>query len=80
VLQLLERELIKIPFVLESEILPIVRLMDKYKNIPMSLADACLVKLSEQMTESTICTLDADFRIYRRAKRNIIPLIIPEGI
>ena len=80
VLKLLERELIQTPFKLESEISIIMRLMNKYKNIPMSLADACLVRMSEQITNSIICTLDNDFRVYRKEKRKIIPLIIPESL
>ena len=77
IFQLLERELIKISFQLESEIGVVKNLMSKYKDIPMSLADACLVRMSEQISDSTICTLDKDFRIYRKDKRKFIPLIIP---
>jgi len=78
ILKLLERELIQISFQLESEISSIKTLMNKYRNIPMSLADACLVRMSEQMSDSAICTLDSDFKIYRKDKRNIIPVIMPE--
>ena len=56
VFKLLERELVQIPFKLESEISIITSLMNKYKNIPMSLADASLVRMSEQITDSVICT------------------------
>jgi predicted nucleic acid-binding protein len=80
VFKLLERGLIQIPFNLETEINLILKLMEKYKNIPMSLADACLVRMCEQISESIICTLDSDFKIYRKAKRKIIPLIMPEDI
>jgi predicted nucleic acid-binding protein len=76
--QLLERDLIHVPFDLESEISTIVSLMKKYNNVPMSLADACLVRMSEQISDSIICTLDSDFRIYRKEKRKIIPVIMPE--
>ncbi len=78
VFELLERELIQIPFTLDSEIRTIVSLMKKYSNLPMSLADACLVRMSEQISESTICTLDNDFRVYRKEKRKVIPVIMPE--
>ena len=76
-LKLLERGLIQIPFKLEAEISIIIKLMNKYKNIPMSLADACLVRMCEQIADSTICTLDSDFKIYRKEKRKVIPLIMP---
>ncbi len=77
ILKLLERELIQISFNLKEEISTIMSLMKKYNDIPMSLADACLVRMSEQISDSTICTLDSDFRIYRKEKRNVIPLIMP---
>ncbi len=80
IFKLLERELIQIPFKLETEADSIINLMKKYRNIPMSLADACLVRMSEQISESTICTLDSDFRIYRKDRRKVIPVIIPELI
>ena len=78
VFKLLERELILISFKLESEISTITNLMNKYSNIPMSMADACLVRMSEQISDSTVCTLDSDFRIYRKEKRKVIPVIMPE--
>lgn len=76
VLELLERELIILPLDLQAESISIKYLLDKYKNVPMSLADACLVRLSEQISDSVVCTLDSDFRIYRKNRRNI-PVIIP---
>ena len=80
VLKLLDRELIQIPFKLDLEISTIQSLMKKYSNLPMSLADACLVRMSEQISQSIICTLDSDFRIYRKEKRKVIPLIIPNEL
>jgi len=52
--------------------------MIKYRTIPMSLTDACLIRMSEQISESGICTLDSDFRIYRKEKRKVIPVIMPD--
>lgn len=80
IFKLLERDLIQIPFRLEPEIITVLKLLTKYKNIPMSLADACLVRMSEQISGSVICTLDGDFNIYRKDKRKIIPIIIPKNI
>ena len=78
VYKLLERDLIKIKFKLNEDLRPISDLMKKYKNVPMSLADACLVRMSEQISESSILTLDKDFKIYRKDKRKVIPLIMPK--
>jgi len=77
-LSLLERDLIRIPFRLDEEMNMLTSLLKKYRDVPMSLADACLVRMSEQITESVIFTLDSDFRIYRKQKRSVIPLIIPD--
>ncbi len=77
IFKLLERDLIQIPFELEPEVETVMHLMNKYRNIPMSLADACLVRMSEQYSDSTICTLDSDFNIYRKDRRKVIPVIMP---
>ncbi|MBC8346030.1 MAG: PIN domain-containing protein [Candidatus Marinimicrobia bacterium] len=78
ILELFGRELIKIRFRLENEMSSVTTLIKKYSDIPMSLADGCLVRMSEQMSNSIICTLDSDFRTYRKEKRSVIPLIIPK--
>ena len=78
VFKLLERELIQISFTLKSEIRSITALMNKYSNIPISLADACLVRMSEQISDSTVCTMDSDFKVYRKEKRKVIPVVMPE--
>ncbi len=56
----------------------VAALMRRYDNIPMSLADACLVHILERTENGSIMTLDSDFRIYRQAKRRVIPLLSPE--
>lgn len=53
------------------------RLLAKYADVPMSLADACLVRMSELHEESAVFTIDRDFRIYRRRSRSLIPTISP---
>lgn len=52
VFKLLERDLIQIPFKLDANISLVAGLLNKYKNIPMSLADACLVRMSEQIANT----------------------------
>ena len=63
---------------LEQEIEAVGALMRRYENVPMSLADACLVRLAE-MTDLPICTLDRDFAIYRTGRRRPLTLIMPPG-
>jgi len=53
-------------------------LMRRYRDVPMSLADATLVRLSEMHRDSWVFTLDADFRIYRRHGNKVIPVLMPE--
>jgi hypothetical protein len=43
----------------------------------MSLADACLVRMTEIMPDPILLTKDADFRIYRRNSRQTIPYLMP---
>lgn len=77
-LELVRRKLVAVPFQLDPEIATIKKLMMRYANVPMSLADACLVRMSEQYAGSVVLTLDRDFRIYRRLGRQVIPVITPE--
>jgi predicted nucleic acid-binding protein len=76
-LALVRRKLVRVPFQLEAELPAVERLMARYANVPISLADACLVRMSETHAGSVVVTLDSDFRTYRRHGRNVIPLIAP---
>ena len=77
VLKLVDRGLVRLRFRLEAEIGPVRRLLSRYSNVPMSLADACLVRMSEQVSDSVLLTLDRDFKVYRRHGRNVIPTRMP---
>lgn len=57
-----------------STILTMVR---RYTDVPMSLADACLVRLAELYPQSPVLTLDSDFVVYRKNGRQVIPVIHP---
>jgi predicted nucleic acid-binding protein len=78
ILSLLELEVVKIPFHLNEDVTAIKLLMKQYQAVPMSLADACLVRMSELIRGSSVFTLDSDFRIYRQYKNQVIPVIMPE--
>ena len=75
---LLERGVIRIAIAVEREQADLRALMRRYRNRPMSLADACLVRLSEIHRTAEVVTLDADFRIYRRHGNKVIPVRMPE--
>ncbi len=74
---LLRRRALLAAFDLDSDLDPVIRLLQKYTNVPMSLADACLVRMSETMADPLILTTDSDFRIYRRHSRQVIPCLLP---
>lgn len=62
---------------LEDDASGIESLMRRYADTPMSLADACLVRLTERLPDCRLFTLDADFEHYRRNGRKTIPLLRP---
>ena len=80
VLKVVDRGLVRIPFRLEADSAPVRRLLARYANVPISLADACLVRMSEQVPNSLVLTLDRDFRVYRRHGRQVIRTLMPEGL
>ena len=75
VFDMLSRKAIRLSFHLDENASQISALLRKYSDVPMSVADACLVRMSEQSPNSAILTLDRDFKIYRRHSRQVIPLI-----
>jgi len=77
VLRLLQRGAFQIAFDLETETSALEALMERYADTPMSLADACLVRLSELHRDCRVFTLDSHFSRYRRNARQLIPLLAP---
>jgi uncharacterized protein len=62
---------------IEDDAAALEALMARYADTPMSLADACLVRLTERVPECILFTLDKDFEHYRRNGRQVIPLLWP---
>lgn len=79
ILAKLTQGVLNIALNLEKESAAIAALMQRYADLPMSLADACMVRLAETRA-GTICTLDSDFRVYRRHGRHPLELIVPDDI
>jgi predicted nucleic acid-binding protein len=73
----LDRGWITLPFQFSTERAEVMNLMRQYQNIPMSLADACLVRMSELFPDAPIFTLDRHFRVYRRHRKQPIPVMMP---
>jgi uncharacterized protein len=76
-LELFERGLVKIDFSISSHQPDVWQLLRKYADQPMSLADACLVRMAELNDNCQIFTTDRDFLVYRRKGRSVIPLLAP---
>lgn len=62
---------------LPEELDAVLAFRAKYNDVPMSLADACLVRMSEILPDPVIVTTDSDFRIYRRHSRQVVPCLFP---
>jgi uncharacterized protein len=68
---------IRIGLALSDELERVLNLRAKYSSVPMSLADACLVRMSEVLPAPQIITTDTDFTIYRRHSRQVVPCVLP---
>ena len=77
-LELLERGLVIPDFSLAAELHAVGQLLRRYQSVPMSLAHACLVRMAELHHDASVLTLDSDFRIYRKHRRQPISLIYPD--
>ena len=75
---LLERAIIAVDFSFADQLPETLRLVRRYEDTPMSFADACLVRMAEQVQDAVVFTTDSDFRTYRKNGRQMIPLIMPE--
>jgi predicted nucleic acid-binding protein len=75
--QLLRRGHLRLAFNLADELPQVLDLRAKYADVPMSLADACLVRLTETLSDPVVVTTDADFKIYRRHSRQVVPCLMP---
>ncbi len=73
----MRRRAVVAAFDFSSDLEPVLKLMEKYASVPMSLADACLVRMTEIRSDAVILTTDTDFRIYRRHGRRVVPSVMP---
>jgi predicted nucleic acid-binding protein len=77
VMDLIENGALSIAFRLDEHIDPLRKLLQKYRDTPMSLADACIDRMSEIHDRHAVLTLDSDFLVYRKHGRALLPLIHP---
>jgi hypothetical protein len=78
VLSLVDDDLLKVAFDLSRNLSEVTELARRYSDRKPDLADLCLVRMSELHPRHVVITLDeSDFRVYRRNKREAIPLLCP---
>ena len=77
ILALVERGLLVVDFRVGPQTSAVRKLMTKYADVSMSLADACLVRMTELDAEMTVITTDDAFAAYRRVGRGAIPTLMP---
>ena len=77
VLELVASGRIALPFSLEGEARAVRKLVQKYADVPMSLADACLVRMAERDGRAAVITLDRDFFHYRKHGHQAIDVVTP---
>lgn len=75
--EFLNRKVIVVSLALSNELHAVLLLMQKYADVPMSLADGCLVRMTEILPDPLVLTTDTDFQIYRRNGRQTVPCVMP---
>lgn len=78
VLELIENGALSVAFRLDEHVGILRSLLRKYRDTPMSLADACVVRMSEIHDRHAVLTLDSDFLVYRKHGRAPLRIIHPE--
>jgi predicted nucleic acid-binding protein len=77
VLELIQNGALSVAFRINEHIGSLRKLLQKYRDTPMSLADACIIRMSEIHDRHAVLTLDSDFLVYRKHGRAALPLIHP---
>ena len=77
ILHYLDIGIIRLDFSMVENRADVLNLLRKYADQPMSLADACLVRMAELTDRCQMFTTDKDFLVYRRKGRQVIPLLAP---
>jgi predicted nucleic acid-binding protein len=80
VLEMLQDGLVALAFDCRDHLPHLAALASKYADRRPDLVDLCLIRMSELHPRHAVVTVDRDdFRVYRRNKREAIPLICPPG-
>jgi uncharacterized protein len=77
--ELVENGALLVVFQLSEHVATLRKLLRKYRDTPMSLADACIVSMTEIYERHDVLPLDSDFVIYRKHGRMPLSLISPQN-
>ena len=78
VLAMVREGLVSLAFDCRENLAQLATLAERYEDRHPDLADLCLIRMSELHPRHSVVTVDrGDFRVYRRNKREVIPLICP---
>lgn len=76
-LELVANGALDLAFSVRDHVDDVRQLLRKYRDTPMSLADACIVRMAEINDGDAVLTLDSDFLVYRRRDRAPLEVIHP---
>ena len=76
-MEMLAEEFLSIGMALADHHSSVLAMLRRYADVPMSLADACVVRLAELHPQSPVLTLDSDFLVYRKNGRQVIEVLRP---
>jgi predicted nucleic acid-binding protein len=78
VLNLVRDGMLSLAFHLQENFGRIAELAVRYEDRKPDLADLCVIRMSELYPKHVVVTVDeADFRVYRRRGREVIPVLCP---
>ena len=77
ILEMVSAEFVALAFDCNDHLQQLMALAKRYADRRPDLADLCLIRMSELFPNHSIITVDQDFRVYRRNKREVIPMICP---
>lgn len=77
IFELLDRDVVRIAFSIPEQWAAVRALMTSCADLPMSLADACLVRMAELQPRAEIITLDRHFKMYRMRDRRVLKVHLP---
>jgi predicted nucleic acid-binding protein len=81
VLGLVQEGLLHLAFDLRGNLNEVADLAERYRDRRPDLADLCLIRMSELFETFPVLTVDeSDFRVYRRNRREVIPIVCPPRV